>query len=460
MRFIGDLAAILKGGGKMGIRSCIDVGTSKICSILANVPEGGVIQILGVGIAPSQGLHKGIVVDVEEAKRSIRESLERAGKAGRIGIKSAYVSVTGKHISSFNNRAMVPIAKERLVTDAEFKQVLNIANTTSMTRGRDLLHVIPRQYILDGQVGVKNPLGRHGFRLDTEAHVISAEAGPVRTLRRCIQEVGVKVEDLVVNSLASGEAVLEADEKEAGVIVADIGAGTTDIAVFKDGNIWHTAILPVGGYQLTNDIAIGLDVPFNVAEQMKLEYGDVTPGMDERARAELVGAEGKGAVFYKDIRNILTARMTETFELILQEIPIADCAKMLPAGLVLTGGTANLPGMVDLGREVLGMPVRIGEPKVMYGSGDIYIYGIGDILCEPTYATSVGLLLWETRYDVKKRRGELVLGKEGVSTAWEATRKERVEGVGWRARLRRFGRQVRGFFGRLRLPITISRAPR
>ena len=375
---------------KNEIVASIDVGTTKVCTIIANAGYGGGLQVLGVGVTPSQGLHKGLVVNIAEAKQSIRESVRKAEQASGLRIESAYVGVTGRHISSLNNRGVVAIPRsDRLVRPDDLKRVLRTARTVAVPSDRKLLHVIPRGYALDGQVGVKNPVGMHGFRLDVETHVITAAVASVQNLVKCIRGVGVDIEDLVLEPLASGEAVLRADEKEAGVVLADIGGGTTDIAIFKDGSIWHTSILPVAGYQITRDIAIGLGLPFDVAEQMKIRYGSVMPIYNGKEEEPTLHVENGYSISYRDLCEVVRARLEEILKLIALELPGAEYVKEVPAGLVLTGGSSNLLGIETLGQEVVGLPVRVGVPTG--------VYGITDILPDPAYATSVGLLLWATR---------------------------------------------------------------
>ncbi len=248
----------------------IDVGTTKVCTVIAEVDSGDAIRVASVGVTPSYGMHKGLVVNINDAKESIRESVSKAEQTSGYRVESAYVGVTGRHISSLNNRGAVAITRnDRLVRPDDLKRVLRSAQSIKVPNDRKLLHIIPRNYAVDGQVGIKNPVGMHGFRLDVETHVITAAVASVQNLAKCIRGVGVDIEDLVLEPLASSEAVLTDDERQMGVILADIGGGTTDIAIFRDGSIWHTAVLPVAGYQLTRDVAIGLGLPFDVAEQMK-----------------------------------------------------------------------------------------------------------------------------------------------------------------------------------------------
>jgi len=369
----------------------IDVGTTKICTTIANVDEGGSVRIVGVGVAPSMGLHKGLVVNISEAKESIRESVRKAEQASNFKIESAFVGVTGRHVTSLNNRGVVAITRDdRLVRRDDLKRVLQSARSIKVPNDRRLIHVIPRGYAVDGQAGIKNPVGMHGFRLDVETHIITAAVTSVQNLAKCIRGLGIDIDDLILEPLASSEAVLTEDEKQVGVILADIGGGTTDVAVFKDGSIWHTSILPVAGYQLTRDVAIGLGLPFDVAEEMKKRYGSVMPVYESKLETPSTISEDGHGVSYQDLCDILRARVEEIMRLILLEMPRSEYESFVPAGLVLTGGSSNLSGMEVLGRDVLRLPVRVGIPTNMYG--------IVDTLRDPAYATSVGLLLWGAKH--------------------------------------------------------------
>ena len=369
----------------------IDVGTTKICTTMADTSEGGGVRVVGVGVAPSRGLHKGLVVNINEAKESIRESIRKAEQASGMKIESAYIGVTGRHVTSVNNKGVVAINRsDRLVRRDDLKRVLQCARSIKVPSDRKLLHVIPRGYAVDGQTGVKNPVGMHGFRLDVETHIITAAVNSVQNLIKCIRGVGVDIDDLILEPLASSEAVLTEDEKQIGTILADIGGGTTDIAVFKDGSIWHTAILPVAGYQLTRDIAIGLGLPFDVAEEMKKRYGSVMPVYESKMETLSPISEDGHGVSYQDLCDILRARVEEIMRLILLEMPRSEYETFVPGGLVLTGGSSNLSGVEVLGRDILRLPVRVGVPT--------NIHGIADALRDPAYATSVGLLLWGAKH--------------------------------------------------------------
>jgi len=254
----------------------IDVGTTKICTIMADTDGKSWPRILGVGVVPSQGVQKGMIVNFKEAKESILASVKQAEQSAGSKVESAYVGVTGRHINSMNNRGVISINRnDKMVHPEDLKRALDVARSVKMTGDRRLLHVIPRTYAVDGQDGVSNPVGMHGFRLDVETHVITAAATSVQNLVKCIRSTGIDIDDLVLEPLASAEAVLSDDEKQNGVLLADIGGGTTDIAIFKDSTIFHTSVLPIAGYQVTRDISIGLGVSYEIAEEMKKKYGNV-----------------------------------------------------------------------------------------------------------------------------------------------------------------------------------------
>jgi cell division protein FtsA len=380
---------------KRNVVASIDVGTTKICTILADVSDNETPRVVGVGISPSRGLHKGLVVNINEARSSILDSVKKAEQASNYKVESAYVGVTGRHVTSMNNRGVVAITRnDRVVRPDDLKRVLSAAQSVKTAGDRRLLHVIPRGYAVDGQAGVKNPVGMHGFRLDVETHVITAAVTSIQNLVKCIRSIGIDIEDLVLEPLASSEAILTNDEKQVGVILADIGGGTTDVAVFRDGSIWHTSILPVAGYQLTRDVAIGLGLPFDIAEEMKKKYGSVMPVYEGQSDSmPAISQDGHG-VSYQDLCDIIRARVEEIMKLILLEMPNSDYESLVPAGLVLTGGSSNLAGIATLGRETLRLPVRVGAPTD--------VYGIADVLRDPAYATSVGLLLWGTKHEGQK----------------------------------------------------------
>jgi len=369
--------------------AAIDVGTTKVCTIMADVNNEN-LRVLGVGITPSHGLHKGLVIDINEAKESIRQSIRMAEQSAGRKLESAYIGVTGRHITSINNQGTVAITRNnQVVRPDDLKRVLEVARNVRVPSEQKLLHIIPRTYSIDGQAGVQNPVGMHGFRLDVETHIITAAITSIQNLTKCIRSVGVEVDDLVMEPLASAEAVLSQEERQDGVLLADIGGGTTDLALFRDNTIYHTSVLPVAGYQVTRDISVGLGLSFELAEEMKKKYGDVTPG-DEYTTNNDVSINHDGhSVSYHDLSEIISVRVEELLRLILLELPQSNYSKLIPAGLVITGGGANLPGISELGEKVTRLPVRIGKP--------VSLYGVSDMLVNPAYATGVGLLLWKLR---------------------------------------------------------------
>jgi cell division protein FtsA len=372
--------------GKRRTISAIDVGTTKVCTLIGEVGDNGQMRVAGVGVVPSKGMHKGMVVNIDEARETIRASVKKAEQSSGYKVESAYIGVTGRHISGVNNKGVVAVTRnDRLVRPDDLRRVLQNAQSLKMGSEQKILHVIPRHYAVDGQEGVQTPVGMHGFKLDVETHVITTGAASVQNLVKCIRGVGVDVEDLVFEALASSEACLTEDDKNVGTILADIGGGTTDISVFKDGSIWHTAVIPVAGYQMTRDIAIGLGLPFEVAEEMKKKYGTALPVYEGKADNDSIAQNGHN-ISYQGLSDIIRARMEELLKLIVLELPGGEQDALVPGGLVLTGGSSNLAGIDALGREVLKMPVRVGAP--------LSVYGISDQLKDPAYATAVGLLLW------------------------------------------------------------------
>jgi cell division protein FtsA len=369
----------------------IDVGTTKVCTLIAERnEESGRLRIIGVGIAPSRGLRKGVIVNTEEATASIRDSKEKAEHFSGYMIDGAYVSVAGDHISSFNSKGVISISHgARGITADDVQRVIDSARAIAIPPNREVIHVIPRGYILDGVDGVRDPVGMRGFRLEVEAHIVTAAMPSIHNLVNCVEAAGVTVNDLVLEPLASGEAVLRADEKEAGVVLADIGGGTTDIAIFIGGSIWHSQVVPLGGWQFTNDLSVGLRAPFAVAESIKIEHGTTLAdqvGEDEQVEVEAFGENGQQSVPRRELAHILHARAEEIFALILKEVKRSGYDGLLPAGLVLTGGASHLAGLRELGRETMGVPVRIGEPHDLEGLTD-------KVNCA-AYATGVGMLLW------------------------------------------------------------------
>jgi cell division protein FtsA len=374
--------------------AAIDIGTTKVCTIMGTLDSSSGLRVLGVGIAPSHGIEKALVANVTQAKESIRQSIRKAEMMAGYRLDSAYIGVTGKHINSMNNTGTIAITKtDQLVRGDDLKRVLDVALNVKAPADRKMLHVIPRSYTLDGHE-VKNPVGMHGYELNVEAHVITAAVASVQNLTQCVRGVGIEIEDLVLEPLASAEAVLTEEEKQAGVLIADIGGGTSDIAVMKDGSIYHTSVLPVAGHQVTRDIAAGLGLSFELAEEMKKKYGSLVPSAEEEGD-KIVGENGH-SVSYRDLCDIMRARIEEMMRLVVLELPRTDYSKLIPAGLVITGGGANIPGIVELTQNITRLPTRIGIPPALNGVSNA-------LLNDPAYATSVGLILWKMKNDSSQK---------------------------------------------------------
>ncbi|MBI5961452.1 MAG: cell division protein FtsA [Chloroflexi bacterium] len=364
----------------------IDIGTTKVCTIVGEVRDTDV-HVLGVGIEPSQGMRKGVVTDVGALTNAISSSVHKAEHSSRYEIGRAFVSMAGGHIESVNSKGAVGISNSRGVQLNDLERAMDAAKAITLPHGREVLHVIPRNYSLDGQTGLRSPLGMLGFRLEVEAHIITAMTQNIQNLEKCVEDAGVFVDRFILNPLASGDVVLTRDEREAGVMVVDIGGGTTDLAMFIDGSVWHTAVIAVGGQHVSNDIAHGLHLPFDLAEAVKLKYGHADPKAVSPLEAfpiQPFGEELPSKVQRTDLAHIIHARAAEIFELILKEAKRSGYDGLLKAGIVLTGGGSQLPGIKTVAAEVLKMPVRVAQPE--------NVTGVSDTLKNPAYSTSVGLL--------------------------------------------------------------------
>jgi cell division protein FtsA len=368
----------------------IDAGTTKVTTLIGEVGRSGDVDIIGYGIAPSIGMKKGMVANIDQTVNSIASSLEKAERLSGYKISSAFVSVGGSHISSQNSRGVVAVSgHKREVSREDVARATEAAKAIQTPSNRETLHVIPRGYIVDGQEGIKDPLGMSAVRLEVETHIVSGAATSVQNLTKCIANANVQIDEMVISSLASAEATLTDTEKELGVLVADIGGGTTDIAIFTDGGIYHSAVLPVGAINVTNDVAIGLRTSLNLAEEIKIKHGTASLAAvapEELLNVAVLGDGGGQTIQRRKLCEIIEARMSEIYSLIGEEVKRSGHAGMLPAGVVLTGGGARISGAADLAREVFQMPVRVGAPQ---GVG-----GLMDQLSNPAFSAPIGLLLW------------------------------------------------------------------
>ncbi|MBU1751632.1 MAG: cell division protein FtsA [Chloroflexi bacterium] len=382
--------------------AAIDVGTTKVCALVGELDEHQTLHVVGVGVTPSRGLRKGLVVNVDQAANSIAVAVEQAERLSGYKIDSAVVGVAGSHISSLNSRGIVAITNSRRgITYDDMARALESAQAVAVPTNREIIHVIPREYIIDGEPGIINPLGLLASRLEVEAHIVTGAVSSIQTLINCVHSLGIEISELVLQPLASAEAVLLAEEKEIGCALVDIGGGTTDLAMFVNGSVWHTTIIPVGGSHITNDIAICLRTPISTAEEIKIKYGHAVSAAvesDENIDISAFGERGRQAIARHRLSQVIEARMDEVFALVLREIQRSGYDGLLPAGVILTGGTANLGGICDLGRETLELPVRVGIPRG--------VAGLVDAIHSPAYATSVGLLLWSQRRDPLRQHAQ------------------------------------------------------
>jgi cell division protein FtsA len=365
----------------------IDVGTTKVCTLVGRVEEKA-IRIMGVGIEPSEGIKKGVIVDLAAASQVITRSVEKAEQTSGVEITGALVSLAGAHVASINSRGVVGVSGEA-IDEVDIARALDAARAVAIPHNREIIHIIQRGFTVDGQDGISTPVGMHGYRLEVEAHIITAAEGTVENLRQCVGAAGVEVLQFVLNPLASGDVVLTDTERQMGVAVCDIGGGTTDLALYVDGHVWHTMVLAVGGNHITNDIAHGLRLPISQAEEIKKKHGYALKsgvGAEEYFTTRAFGEDQPVQISRYDLAHIIEARVDEIFSLTLQEIKRSGYDGLLPAGMVLTGGSSALPGIRQLASQVLSLPVRTAGPE--------NLVGLVDQLKSPAYSTSVGLLRW------------------------------------------------------------------
>lgn len=367
----------------------IDVGTTKICALIGEIGDNNKLSVVGVGISPSAGMRKGVVVDIDEASSSIKSAIEQTERVSGYKIGTALIGIAGNHISSHNSHGAVGISTQlHEITQPDIDRVIEVARAVPVPHNREVLHVIPREYIVDGEEGIKDPLGMSAYRLEVVTHIVSGAMASIHNLEKCVQRAGIEIDDMVLEPMASGEAVLSNAERDSGVALVDIGGGTTDVAIYINGGIYHTSVLPIGGYHFTNDLAVGLRMPPNVAERLKTTYGSAIAANVEDEMIETVtfGNVDGEAVSRRFMCEILEARAREMLAMVAQEIKAAGYNGTLPAGVVLTGGSSQLPSLAELAREQLRSPIRLGKPEALQG--------LTEDVSGPGYSTGVGLLLW------------------------------------------------------------------
>lgn len=388
----------------------LDIGTTKVCCVVGEVDEEHDVQIAGVGLVPSTGIRKGIVVDLEATTRAIEEAVDRAERMAGMKIDALYVSVSGEHIASTNSRGIVAISRgDHEIGATDVERVIEAARMAALPASdREIVHLLPRGFVVDGHDGVHNPVGMYGARLEVEAHIVTGTSTVLANLMKCVQRAGLEVHEVVLEPLASAEAALTSAERELGVVLADVGGGTTSLGVFASGGLTHTAILPIGGHHVTSDIAVGLRTPVAEAEKLKLRFGAATAA--EASEGELievfnVGDREPRILPRRVLCEIIEPRLQEICNLLRLQIRRSGYAHLVPAGVVLTGGSALLRGIARFTSEKLEVPARVGLPE---GVG-----GLTDAVGSPVYATAVGLVLYATRH-----RGARVLRHTNGAGFW------------------------------------------
>ncbi len=380
----------------------IDVGTTKVCALIGEVDDENRLRVIGAGRVPARGLRRGVVGKTAEATAAIGQAVAEAEASADQVMEQAYVGIAGSHINAIGSRGVVAVGRSgRSITREDTQRSLEQARNIALPHNRDIIHVVPRSYAVDDQPGIQDPVGMFGYRLEVDASIITGASSAITNLVNCVQANGVAVQDLVLQPLASAEAALTEDERRLGVALVDVGGGTTELAIYLESAPWHTVVLEVGGDHFIRDVATGLRMPYGKAEALIQQYGDVLPERvppDAEVRGGAFGQEAQQTINLRSLAEILNARAEEVLDLILQEVKRSGYDDLLPAGIVLTGGLAQLDGLVELSRERLQWPVRIGRP-------DGYSTSVID-LSSPEYATAVGLLLWGLRRGTLQRVAE------------------------------------------------------
>lgn len=365
----------------------LDIGTSKIVAIVAELQPEGTVKVIGLGQHQSRGLKKGVVINIESTMQSIQRALEEAELMADCKINNVYTGIAGSHIKSLNSHGMVKI-KDAEVSQMDVDRVIETARAIALPADQQILHILTQEFIIDGQDDVREPLGMSGMKLEVKVHIVTGAVAAAQNIVKCIKRCGIEVSDLILQPLASSLAVLTEDEKELGVCLVDIGGGTTDIAVFKQGAIRHTAVVPIAGDQMTNDVAVAFRTPTQSAEDIKVKHGCALRQLaDPREIVEVPGVDGREPrqLSVQTLAEVLEPRVVELYELVLNELRRSGMEEMIASGIVITGGSAMMRGMVELGEEIFHMPVRMGLPR--------YVGGLSEVVSNPRYATGVGLVL-------------------------------------------------------------------
>jgi cell division protein FtsA len=399
--------------------SAIDIGTTKICALTAEVTHDSLgnpaLRVVGEGQAASRGIRRGVVVNVQEAANAIAEAVEKCERDMGQQVVSAYVGIAGSHIGTLNSKGVAPIDSRNGVLSTDMQRALEGARAVALPQNQEVIHAIARHWTVDSQTNVQQPLGMNAYRLEVDAHIVTGSGTAINNLIQCVTAHGIEVDELVLEPLASDRAVLRAEERHMGVAIVDMGGGTTDVAIFIDDGLCHTQILDLGGNHLSNDIAVGLHTPYETAEELKIRYGTVLPERvadDEQVWAAVFGEKSELSFSRRFICEVLEARAIEMFEIIQDKLAATGYSEKLPAGIVLTGGASQLPGMAELGREIFQMPVRIGAP-----APHLPITGLSRKMLTPSYATGIGLLLWGLQGEDRLWRRHYTL-EQGGQREW------------------------------------------
>jgi cell division protein FtsA len=374
----------------------LDIGTSKVVAIVGEINSEGRIEIVGIGSHPSRGMKKGVVVNIESTVQSIQRAIEEAELMAGCQIHSVYVGIAGSHIRSLNSHGIVAI-RDREVYAHDLERVIDAAQAVAIPADQKVLHILPQEYVIDNQEGIKEPLGMSGVRLEAKVHLVTCAVNAAQNIEKCIRRCGLEVEDIILEQLASSYSALTEDEKELGVCMVDIGGGTTDIAIFTDGSIRHTGVIPIAGDQVTNDIAMALRTPTQFAEEIKIKYACALTqlaGAEETIKVPSVGERPPRDLSRQALAEVVEPRYDELFTLVQAELRRSGYEDLIPAGVVLTGGTSKMEGVVELAEEIFHMPVRVGLP---HG-----VEGLTDIVRNPIFSTGVGLL----QYGLKRQTDE------------------------------------------------------
>ena len=366
----------------------LDIGTSKVVALVGEVAADGTIELIGVGSQPSRGLKKGVVVNIESTVQSIQRAIEEAELMAGCQIQSVYAGIAGSHVRSLNSHGVVAI-RDREVTQGDVEHVIDAAKAVAIPADQKIIHVLPQEFAIDGQEGIRDPIGMSGVRLEAKVHIVTGAESAAQNIEKCIQRCGLEVEDIVLEQLASSFAVLTEDEKELGVCLVDIGGGTTDIAVFTNGAIQHTAVIPIAGDQVTNDIAVSMRTPTQHAEEIKVKYACALSQLansDESIEVPSVGERPSRRLARQTLAEIVEPRYEELFGLVRDELRRSGFEEAIAAGVVLTGGSAKMEGAIELAEEVFHVPVRLGIPQT--------VKGLAEVVRNPIYSTGVGLLLY------------------------------------------------------------------